>query len=95
MIDMHIKTTLMEEENVTNPQQPAEDVKITEKSGKEMLGRFFFDLSKLAFTGLVIGISLVKEATSPVLWLMLPIGIITSAVFAYIAYRIIRRGCAA
>lgn len=58
-----------------------------DKSRRENLAKFFFDLSKLCFAGLVIGgvFPLFTELSKLENWYIILMGIITTICFAYIA----------
>lgn len=68
------------------------EAKEKEKLSKETLGKFFYDLAKIAFTALVVGsvVSVVIEQRKTEYALLITIGALTTYVFALIGYRIIK-----
>lgn len=70
-------------------QQEAKEMR---KVRREKLAGYFYDLSKLSFTGLVIGlvIPLIADMTNPLLWVILIIGIVLTCLSARLANKILR-----
>lgn len=63
-----------------------------EKTSREVLGKFFYDLAKIAFTGLVVGNAL-AIIIGEEKWLygaVIAIGILGTYLFARIGYNIIK-----
>lgn len=58
----------------------------------DKLVTYFFDMSKVCFTGLVIGVIIVlaNDLSNPMLWGLLILGIASTIAFATIAYRILK-----
>lgn len=75
--------------NFSAQQELRKETREKDKSRKENLGKFFYDLAKLSFAGLVIGgitpwISKSELDFSPYAFI---IGLITTSIFATIGYR--------
>lgn len=70
-------------------QQEAKEMR---KVRREKLAGYFYDLSKLSFTGLVIGvvIPLVLDGKNPSLWGIAITGIILTYASAMLAHKILR-----
>lgn len=70
-------------------QQEAKEMR---KVRREKLAGYFFDLSKLSFTGLVIGvvIPLALDGKNPSLWGIAITGIILTYASAMLAHKILR-----
>lgn len=64
-----------------------------EKTSRETLGKYFYDLSKLSFTALCLGggVSLVLDVSNTGYWLMLLSGVLASFGFAYIGFKVIKK----
>ena len=75
--------------NFTTQQEKQKEVKEKEKLGRETLGKFFYDLAKIAFTALVVGsiVSVTTEQKKLECWLLIGIGLITTFVFARIGHK--------
>lgn len=60
--------------------------------GRETLGKFFYDLAKIVFTGLVIGgaFSLVTEQNVRGYIILMGIGAIISCGFVFVGYKILK-----
>ena len=78
--------------NFTTQQEKQKEVKEKEKLGRETLGKFFYDLAKIAFTALVVGsiVSVTTEQKKLECWLLIGIGLITTFVFARIGHKIMK-----
>lgn len=78
--------------NFTTQQEKQKEVKEKEKLGRETLGKFFYDLAKIAFTALVVGsiVSVTTEQKKLEYWLLIGIGLITTFVFARIGHKIMK-----
>jgi len=63
----------------------------TGKIGRETLGKFFYDLAKIVFTGLVVGgvISAVDEQERLGYIVLISIGVIITGIFVFIGYEIL------
>ena len=64
-----------------------------DKSRRENLGKYFFDLSKIAFTVLVVGaiIPLYSEVSRLDNWYVILTGVIFTFIFAFTGNRIFKR----
>lgn len=60
--------------------------------GRETLGKFFYDLGKIVFTGLVVGgaFSLVTEQNVRGYIILMGIGAIISCGFVFVGYKILK-----
>ncbi len=60
--------------------------------GRETLGKFFYDLAKIVFTGLVVGgaFSLVTEQNVRGYIILMAIGAIISCGFVFVGYKILK-----
>ncbi len=78
--------------NFTTQQEKQKEVKEKEKLGRETLGKFFYDLAKIAFTALVVGsiVSVTTEQKKLEYWLLIGIGLITTFVFARKGHKIMK-----
>ena len=63
-----------------------------ERMSRENLGKFFYDLAKLAFATLVVGsiASIIIESNNQEAWIIILIGMFVTFIFAYIGYKIIK-----
>ena len=71
----------------------AKEHKEKEKTSKETLGKFFYDLAKTSFTVMVAGSAVfffTNQVQTPY-WLLLLVSIFVTIVFASIGYTIIKR----
>lgn len=78
--------------NWSKQQEVKKEVKEKEKTSRETLGKFFYDLAKISFTALVVG-SIVSVATQQdrlEYWLLILIGMFVTYIFSYIGYKIIK-----
>ena len=78
--------------NFTKQLDEKKDTKEREKTSRETLGKFFYDLAKIAFTGLVVGNAL-AIIIGEEKWLygaVIAIGILGTYLFARIGYNIIK-----
>ena len=73
-------------------QEEKREVREREKTSRETLGKFFYDLAKLAFAALVIGsvASVVINKDNVDSWIIISIGVFVTYIFAYIGYKIIK-----
>lgn len=74
-------------------QQKAKDeAKEREKLSRETLGKFFYDLAKLAFAAMVLGgsVALISGGSEVHQLLLLGCGLIVTSIFAYIGYNILK-----
>lgn len=62
------------------------------KEAKERVGKFFYDLAKIAFTALVVGsiVSVVTEQKKFEHWILIAIGSLVTYIFSIIGYKIIK-----
>ena len=67
------------------------EVKEKEKTSRETLGKFFYDLAKISFTALVVGsvVSVATQQEKVEYWILILIGIFVTYIFSYIGYKII------
>lgn len=79
--------------NWSKQQEAKQEVKEKEKASRETLGKYFYDLSKLSFGSMVLGVVLpwFSESDKGDYWLLLLIGLFTTASLAFFGYKIIRR----
>lgn len=79
--------------NWSERQEIKKEVKDKEKTSRETLGKFFYDLEKLIFTTMVLvgAVSLIIEETKIQHWVLLSCGIFATYLFAYIGYNILKR----
>lgn len=73
--------------NFAKQQEIIKDAKEKEKTSRETLGKFFYDLAKIVFTALVVGNIFTKEVIN---WTLIITGGIMVVALAYIGYRIIK-----
>lgn len=68
------------------------EIKESEKTSRETLGKYFYDLSKLSFGAMVLGVVVpwISETDNPHYWILLSIGIFTTIMFAYSGYKTIK-----
>ena len=78
--------------NFSNQQKAKEEAKEQEKTEKEILGKYFYDLSKLSFTALFLGVgaTLVTDFGDVNRWMLITFGAFSSFILAYIGYKIIK-----
>ena len=64
-----------------------------EKVSRETLGKYFYDLSKLSFGAMVLGVVVpwLSELDNPDYWIVLVIGLFTTIMLAMSGYKIIKR----
>ena len=69
------------------------ETKEKEKTSRETLGKYFYDLSKLSFGAMVLGVVVpwFSDSDNPDYWILLAIGIFTTACLAFFGYKIIKR----
>ena len=63
-----------------------------DRTSRENLGKFFYDLAKLSFATLVIGstASVIIKEDDVDSWIIISIGAFVTYIFAYIGYKIIK-----
>lgn len=73
-------------------QEVKKETKEKDKMRRETLGKFFFDLAKLAFAGLFVSwiTPLLTNANNSVAWSVLIGGVIFTVVFALIGNKILK-----
>lgn len=78
--------------NWSQQQEYKKEVKERDKSRRENLGKFFYDLAKLIFAGVVIGgiIPLYSDPTNIIQWSMVATGFAFTILIATIANRIFK-----
>ena len=74
-------------------QEVKKEVKEKEKTSRETLGKFFYDLAKISFTALVVGsvVSVATQQEKVENWVLILIGIFVTYIFSYIGYKIIKQ----
>lgn len=72
-------------------QQCLPEVRDKENSGREALGKFFYDLAKITFTALVAGnlVSLFVFGEMEY-WILLAIGVISTSLLSFIGFKVIK-----
>lgn len=78
--------------NFAKQQEEHKEAKEREKLSRETLGKFFYDLAKIAFTALVVGsiVSVVTEQKKFEYWILIAIGSLVTYIFSIIGYKIIK-----
>jgi len=78
--------------NWEKQQEARKEGREREKLSRETLGKFFYDLAKLAFTAMVLGsvVSLFSENSESGQIILLLCGTIVTTIFAYIGYNILK-----
>lgn len=73
-------------------QEVKKEGKLLKRFRRENLGKFFFDLAKLSFAGLVVGgiVPLYAELSKLDNWYIILTGIITTFILAYIGNEILK-----
>lgn len=74
-------------------QELKKEVKEKEKVSRETLGKYFYDLSKLTFGAMVLGIVIpwLSELDNPDYLIIFGIGFFTTIMLAISGYKIIKR----
>lgn len=78
--------------NWSERQEVKKEVKEKDKVRREKLAGYFFDLSKLSFAGLVIGITLplFSDTQNATMWLVAMFGIVLTVLSALLANKILK-----
>lgn len=78
--------------NWSERQEVKKGVKEKDKVRREKLAGYFFDLSKLSFAGLVIGITLplFSDTQNATMWLVAMFGIVLTVLSALLANKILK-----
>lgn len=78
--------------NFSRQQEGKKEVKEKDKVRRETLGKFFFDLAKLAFAGLFVSwiTPLSTNVNNNVAWTVLVGGVMFTVVFAMIGNKILK-----
>lgn len=78
--------------NWSQQQEVKKEAKERERTGRETLGKYFYDLSKLSFTGLVIGWIMPLAGTDKkyIDFVILLSGVLLTVLFAITARRILK-----
>jgi hypothetical protein len=78
--------------NFSRQQEEKKEVKEKDKVRRETLGKFFFDLAKLAFAGLFVSwiTPLFTNVNNNVAWTVLVGGVMFTVVFAMIGNKILK-----
>lgn len=73
-------------------QKAKEEQNDRDRTSRENLGKFFYDLAKLSFATLVIGstASVIIKEDDVDSWIIISIGAFVTYIFAYIGYKIIK-----
>ncbi len=73
-------------------QKMKDEARDRERLSRETLGKFFYDLAKLAFTAMVLGsvVSLFSKDSEAGQIVLLACGTIVTSIFAYIGYSILK-----
>lgn len=73
-------------------QKAKEEQNDRDRTSRENLGKFFYDLAKLSFATLVIGstASVIIKEDDVGSWIIISIGAFVTYIFAYIGYKIIK-----
>lgn len=63
-----------------------------QKGSRDTLGKFFFDIAKLTFAAMVLGgvVALTTGEGGNGGWPLMAVGLIVTAIFAYIGYYILK-----
>lgn len=79
--------------NWSEQQEVKKENKEKDKISRETLGKYFYDLSKLSFGAMVLGVVVpwFSGSDKENYWLLLLIGLFTTASLALFGYKIIRR----
>lgn len=79
--------------NFSEQVEVKKETKEKEKTSRETLGKYFYDLSKLSFGAMVLGVVVpwFSDSDNPDYWILLAIGIFTTACLAFFGYKIIKR----
>ena len=79
--------------NFEENRKAKEELKERDKTSRENLGKFFYDLAKLSFATLVIGstASVIIQENNFDFWIIISIGAFVTYIFAYIGYNKINR----
>ena len=69
------------------------ELKEKDKVSRETLGKYFYDLSKLSFGAMVLGVVVpwFSDADNDKYWVLLAIGLFTTTFLAFFGYRIIKK----
>lgn len=78
--------------NWIDQQEVKKETRERDKTSRETLGKFFYDLAKLIFTAMVLvgAVSLIIDTTKIQHWMLLGCGIFATYLFAYIGYNILK-----
>ena len=73
-------------------QKAKEEQNNRDRTSRENLGKFFYDLAKLSFATLVIGstASVIIKEDDVDSWIIISIGAFVTYIFAYIGYKTIK-----
>ena len=72
-------------------QDEFKEAKERKKTTKEVIAKYFLDISKLVFTAIVLGgfTPMFTDVSINVNWLTILVGIITTIIFGILGYRIL------
>ena len=89
---LRMQITLCPMSNFSEKQEEKKETKEKEKTSRETLGKFFYDLAKISFTALVVGsvVSVATQQEKIEYWVLILIGVFVTYIFSYIGYKIIK-----
>ena len=63
-----------------------------DRVSRETLGKFFYDLAKLVFAGVLVGgvVQLTQSRDYALMAVMVVLGILVSCIFAFVGFKILR-----
>lgn len=78
--------------NFAKRQEEQKESRQWDKTVKETLAKYFFDLSKLVFAAIVLGgfVPMFTDSYMPVNWLIVGCGTFATACFAIFGYKILK-----
>ena len=78
--------------NFARAQEENKERRAWERTTKEILSKYFFDISKLIFTAVVLGcfIPLLSDKEFKVNWIIFISGLITTIGFAIVGYKLLK-----
>lgn len=74
-------------------QKAMDEARDRDKTRRETLGKYFYDLAKVTFTAMVVGgaVAWTSDAAKDYHWKLLSVGVVTTVLLTYIGYKIIKR----
>lgn len=78
---------------MSKTQETKNEAKEREKTSRETLGKFFYDLAKLVFTAMALvgGVSLIVDEPQIKQGILLATGMLLTYIFAAIGYNILKK----